>query len=128
MLVCHFFSPLFDKKILLNLILKEANEYYDEASKHDYGDKVKKMEIDLKDLLFRLLDKRRTVKRIHDVDVSNLCKFCVCLKFTLETLIIKKMSRDEMQAEKIDTQKELLTFEAVNVRPVCEFIWKKDFY
>ncbi len=33
------------------------------------------MEIDLKDLLFRLLDKRRTVKRIHDVDVNNLFFF-----------------------------------------------------
>jgi hypothetical protein len=41
------------------------------------------MEIDLKDLLFRLLDKRRTVKRIHDVDVNNLFFFsCLILKFS----------------------------------------------
>ncbi len=31
------------------------------------------------------------------------------------------MTRDEMIAEKIDTQKELLTFEAENGRPVCKF-------
>jgi hypothetical protein len=38
------------------------------------------------------------------------------------------MNRDEMLAEKIDTQKELLTFEAVNGRPVSKIdLKKKDF-
>ena len=32
------------------------------------------------------------------------------------------MTRDEIQSEKIDTQKELLTFEAENGRPVCYFL------
>ncbi len=31
------------------------------------------------------------------------------------------MTREEMTAEKIDTQKELLTFEADNGRPFCKF-------
>jgi hypothetical protein len=35
------------------------------------------------------------------------------------------MNRDEMLAEKIDTQKELLTFEAVNGRPVSKMDLKK---
>ena len=32
------------------------------------------------------------------------------------------MSREEMTCEKIDTQKELLSFEAENGRPVCIFL------
>ena len=42
------------------------------TNKNDYTDKVRQMEVDLKDLLFRLLEKRRLAKRINDVDVRNL--------------------------------------------------------
>ena len=56
------------------IFLEEANEYFDEigefkTNRSDYTDKVRAMEVDLKDLLFRLLEKRRAAKRIHDVDV-----------------------------------------------------------
>lgn len=55
------------------------------------------MASNLKQLLERLLEKRRNSKR---------------------NMIVEKMSREEIQQEKVDTQKELLSFEEKHGRPV----------
>jgi hypothetical protein len=75
----HLLLTLTSEMINFLFYLKktDSNEYYDDTSdfksnKFDYTEKVKLMEIDLKDLLFRLLEKRRSAKRLHDVDVSYL--------------------------------------------------------
>lgn len=81
----------------------DVNDYYD----HDHEHKLSKTEIDklhlmasnLKDLLSRLLEKRKNAKRNMTVD---------------------KMTREEIQSEKIDTQKELLTFEEKHGRPISK--------
>lgn len=41
-------------------------------NKNEYNDKLKTMEIDLKELLIRLIEKRKLAKRTHDVDVRKL--------------------------------------------------------
>lgn len=58
------------------------------------------MAINLRDLLSRLLDKRKLAKR---------------------NIVVEKMTREEIQSEKVDTQKELLAFEEKHGRPVFYF-------
>lgn len=78
----------------------DINDYYD----HDFegklnksdNDKLSTMAINLKDLLTKLVEKRKIAKRNMTVD---------------------KMTKEEIQSEKIDTQKELLTFEEKHGRP-----------
>lgn len=80
----------------------DANDYYDleydsKMKKSEESDKLQMMALNLKDLLGRLLEKRKIAKR---------------------NMIVDKMTREEIHAEKIDTQKELLTFEEKHGRPV----------
>merc|ERR1712127_730459 len=63
------------------------------------SDKLNTMASNLNDLLGRLLEKRKLAKR---------------------NMIVEKMTREEIQAEKIDTQKELLTFEEKHGRPITK--------
>lgn len=95
-------------KYEIDLLLKElklarnidTSEYYNTDSELKLGrpeqEKLMAMAINLKDLLTRLLDKRKLAKRNINVD---------------------KMTREEISAEKIDTQKELLSFEERHGRP-----------
>jgi hypothetical protein len=55
------------------------------------------MAVNLRDLLTRLLEKRKAAKRNTNVE---------------------KMTREEILSEKVDTQKELLAFEEKHGRPV----------
>lgn len=78
----------------------EVNEYYDQENesrlnKNDY-DKINSMAFNLRELLARLLDKRKHSKR---------------------NINVEKMTREEIQSEKVDTQKELLSFEEKHGRP-----------
>ncbi len=80
----------------------DVNDYYDhdfetKFTKLDDYEKLNTMAANLKDLLGRLLEKRKAAKRNMTVD---------------------RMSREEVHSEKIDTQKELLTFEEKHGRPV----------
>lgn len=89
------------KELRLNKnVSSDLNEYYDQENesklnKYEY-EKLNSMAYNLKELLSRLLEKRKISKRNKSVE---------------------KMHREETQAEKIDTQKELLTFEERHGRP-----------
>lgn len=81
----------------------DVNDYYDHDHSYKLGkqdaEKLALMSINLRDLLGRLLEKRKQAKR---------------------NLTVDKMNRDEIQSEKIDTQKELLTFEEKHGRPITK--------
>lgn len=78
----------------------DINDYYDQENENKISkvesDKLNAMAVNLKELLARLLEKRRLAKR---------------------NTIAEKMNRDEIHMEKIDTQKELLAFEEKHGRP-----------
>ncbi len=81
----------------------DVNDYFDhdfetKLTKQDDVDKLNTMAVNLRDLLNRLLEKRKAAKR---------------------NMTVERMSREEVQSEKVDTQKELLTFEEKHGRPVC---------
>jgi hypothetical protein len=89
------------RELKLNKSLNtEINEYYDQENesrlnKNDY-EKINSMAFNLRELLARLLDKRKHTKR---------------------NINVEKMTREEIQSEKVDTQKELLSFEEKHGRP-----------
>jgi hypothetical protein len=89
------------KELKLNKCnLSEINEYFDQESDKKLNkidlDKLNLMAVNLRDLLSRLLEKRKVAKR------------CT---------LVEKMTKDEISVEKIDTQKELLAFEEKHGRP-----------
>ncbi|RNA22132.1 FAM13A isoform X1 [Brachionus plicatilis] len=91
-------SLLYELKLLKNNI--ESSEYYNQEvesrlSKQEF-EKLNSMAVNLRDLLNRLLEKRKIAKR---------------------NIVAEKMTREEIQSEKIDTQKELLAFEEKHGRP-----------
>lgn len=79
---------------------QESSEYYSQEnesklSKQEF-EKLSLMAVNLRDLLGRLLEKRKLAKR---------------------NIVVEKMTREEIQSEKVDTQKELLAFEEKHGRP-----------
>ncbi|CAF0964844.1 unnamed protein product, partial [Brachionus calyciflorus] len=86
----------------LKLITKtqETSEYYSQENESKLGkqdfEKLSFMASNLRDLLSRLLEKRKLAKR---------------------NIVVEKMTREEIQSEKVDTQKELLAFEEKHGRP-----------
>ena len=91
-----------DLKLSKN-INSDNNDFYDQdvesrLNKQEY-EKLSDMGLNLKQLLERLLEKRKNNKRNNYVE---------------------RMSREEIMAEKVDTQKELLNFEEKHGRPVTK--------